>query len=1093
MKKKLLVLSLIIVQTIFAFAVEENPLWMRYPSISPDGKEIAFSYKGNIYTVSTNGGKAVRLTTNTEFATQPIWSPDGEKIAFVAYRDNGMRDIALMSRNGAFERFLTTHSANETPYAFTPDGKYVVFEAHYQDPVKSALVPGVFPELYKVSVEGGLPEMILAHAAQSVNFHRSGEKFLYQDLKGFENTWRKHHTSSVTRDIWEHDLASGKSKRLINRAGEDTDPVYAPDGKGFYFLSEKSGSFNVFYSPLSSPMSMRQITSFKEHPVRFLSVAQNGTLCFGFDGEIYVMESGNNTPRKVNISLIDNPTNNIRKRTFTSGITSAANSPDGKQVAFTVRGNVFVTSAEYATTKQISTDIAVEDDVDFGSDNRSLVYSSYRDGYWNVYIAKIARKDDPNFPNATIIDEKELIPGDKSEKQYPKFSPDGKEVAFVKDRLKLVVYNLATKQLREITDGTFQHDRHGRIVYQWSPDGKWFALEYVSNVRGPYTNIGIVSAEKGGKIHNITNSGYFNSSPRWVMGGNAILFESEMYGMRNHASWGSMGDVMIAFLNREAYNRYKMSKEEAEILADAEKAAKKASEDSDKKDSKKKSKKKKDNKKDKYKDKKEEAKKGIEIDFDNIDKRIERLTPNSSKLGSAIINKDATKLYYLSAVEDNYDMWVYDLKERSTKLLTKLNSDYASFSLDKEEKTLFVFSSKRIQKMDMGSEKFTPISFAAEMKIDLEAEREAMFNQVCKEEKERFYVTDMHGVDWEALTKHYRKFLPHINNNFDFAEMLSELLGELNVSHTGSGYRHAATGERTAELGILYTNTDKGIQIDEILLNSPFDNFQSKAKAGDIIEMIDGDSVAQRDYFELLAGKVGKNTLISLYSPATGKRWEEAIKPISSGKLQNMLMERWLRHRAEEVERLSGGRLGYVHIASMDDDSFRQMYSDALGKYYQKEGIVIDIRYNGGGRLHEDIETFFTGKKYLQQVIRGKDYCEMPSRRWNKPSIMLMCEADYSNAHGTPWVYKTMGIGKLVGMQVPGTMTSVNWVRLQDPALYFGIPVVGYRTAEGYYLENFDLDPDIEAPLDLERAIKGEDSQLEAAVKALLEEIDSAK
>lgn len=1090
MKKKLLVLYLTIVQTLFVFAAEENPLWMRYPSISPDGKEIAFSYKGNIYLVGANGGNAIRLTTNTEFASQPIWSPDGEKIAFVAYRDNGLRDIALMSRNGAFDKFITTHSANETPYAFTTDGKSIVFGAHYQDPVESALVPGIFPELYKVSVEGGLPEMILAYAAQNINFDRTGQKFLYQDLKGFENTWRKHHTSSVTRDIWEYDLSTGKSRILISRDGEDTDPVYAPDGKGFYFLSEKSGSFNVFYSPLDRPMEMKQITSFKDHPVRFLSVAQNGTLCFGFDGEIYVMESGATTPRKLNISLIDNPINNISKKTFTSGITSASNSPDGKQVAFTVRGNVFVTATEYATTKQISKDIAVEDDVDFGSDNRSLVYSSYRDGYWNVYTAKIARKEDPNFPNATLIDEQELIPDDKSEKQYPKFSPDGKEVAFVKDRLKLVVYNLDTKQQREITDGSFQHDRNGRIVYEWSPDGKWFALEYVSNGHGPYTNIGIVSAEKGGEIYNITNSGYFNSSPRWVMDGNAILFESEMYGMRNHASWGSMGDVMIAFLNREAYNRYKMNKEEAEILADAEKAAKKKDEESSSKKSDKKSKEK-DDKKDK--DKEKESTKAIEIDFANIDKRIERLTPNSSKLGSAIINKDATKLYYLSAVEKDYDMWVYDLKERSTKLLTKLNSGYASFSLDKDSKTLFIFSNKKIQKMDMGSEKITPISYSAEMKIDLDAEREAMFNQVYKEEKERFYVTDMHGVDWDALTQHYRKFLPHINNNFDFAEMLSEMLGELNVSHTGSGYRPAVSGERTAELGILYTNTNEGIRIDEILLNSPFDNFQSKAKAGDIIEKIDGDSVALRDYFELLAGKTGKNTLISLYSPSTGNRWEEVIKPISSGVLQNMLMDRWLRHRAEEVEKLSGGRLGYVHIASMSDASFRKMYSDALGKYYQKEGIVIDIRYNGGGRLHEDIETFFTGTKYLQQVIRGKDYCEMPSRRWNKPSIMLMCEADYSNAHGTPWVYRTMKIGTLIGMPVPGTMTSVNWVKLQDPALHFGIPVVGYRTAEGIYLENFDLEPDIKAPLDLDRAIKGEDSQIEAAVKALLKEIDAKK
>ena len=391
--------------------------------------------------------------------------------------------------------------------------------------------------------------------------------------------------------------------------------------------------------------------------------------------------------------------------------------------------------------------------------------------------------------------------------------------------------------------------------------------------------------------------------------------------------------------------------------------------------------------------------------------------------------------------------------------------------------------------MDVSNNKFTPINYKAEMKIDLAKERQFMFDYVCREEKERFYEVSMHGVDWERLTQHYRKFLPYIDNNYDFSEMLSEMLGELNVSHTGSGYRSPSNNEKTANLGLFVSaNGNKiGLKIDEILINGPFDNFQSKAKVGDIVEKIDGQEILpQEDYFSLLEGKAGKNTLISLYSPATGERWDEVIKPIGDGVLNNLLYNRWVKQRANDVERLSNGRLGYVHVPSMGDESFRKMYSDALGKYYQKEGIVIDIRYNGGGRLHEDLEVFFSGKKYLDQVVRGKKYCEMPSRRWNKPSIMLITEADYSNAHGTPWVYKNQKIGKLVGMPVPGTMTSVNWVTLQDPTLYFGIPVVGYRTAEGTYLENSQLEPDVKAPLDLNKAINGEDTQLEVAVKELL-------
>ena len=1085
MIKKQVILGIFLSTALLVSA--QSPLWMRYPAISPDGSQIAFSYKGDLYKVNTDGGKAVRLTTHDAFDSNPVWSPDGSKIAFVSDRDGGTKDIYLMAADGGTAKRLTTHSANETPHTFTPDGKFIVFSAHYQDPAKSALFPtGRLTEVYKVPTDGGSTDMLLAYPAEKISFSGTGQKFLYQDLKGFENPWRKKHTSSVTRDILEYDLTSGTQEVLIDRPGEDTDPVYSPDGNSFYFLSEKNGSFNVFSAPLTNPSAVKQLTNFKDHPVRFLSVSKNGTLCFGFDGEIYTLKQGSNMPQKSDISIYNDLNDEqFKKLSFTTGATSVSNSPDGKQVALTVRGDVFVTSTDYNTTKQITQTIAQEADVDFGKDNRSLVYSSYRDGYWNVYIAKISLKDDPNFPNATLIDEEVLIKNDKTEKQHPQFSPDGKEVAFVQDRAKLMVYNMATKKVRQITDGSFQHDSDGSMTFEWSPDGKWFALEYVSNVHAPYTNIGIISAKDGGNVYSITNSGYTNSNPRWVMEGNAILFNSEQYGMRNHASWGSMEDVMIAFVNREAYNKFKMNKEEFELFTDTEKEAKKTEEEAKKKEDEKKKGKDKELKKD-------EKAKDIVVEFDNIDERIERITPNSSRLGSAIINKDATKLYYMSAFEDDYDMWVYDLRERSTKLLSKLKGGNSTLSMDKEQKTLFVLSGRRMQKMELSNDKFTNIDFKADMKLDPAKEREFMFNQVYREEKERFYTVDMHGVDWENLTTHYRKFLPHINNNFDFSEMLSELLGELNVSHTGSGYRVPVTDDRTAETGLLVSKTEdnKGLRIDEILLSGPFDNFKSKAKAGDIIEKIDGQEInSDTEYYPLLEGKVGKNTLFSLFSPATGLRWDEVIKPIATGAQDALLYKRWVKQRANDVERLSNGRLGYVHIASMGDESFRKMYSDALGKYYQKEGIVIDIRYNGGGRLHEDLEVFFSSKKYLQQVVRGKDYSEMPSRRWNKPSIMLMTEADYSNAHGTPWVYKTTKIGKLVGMPVPGTMTSVNWVTLQDPTLYFGIPVVGYRTAEGTYLENFQLEPDIKAPLDLNKAVNGEDTQLEAAVIELLKEL----
>ena len=398
-----------------------------------------------------------------------------------------------------------------------------------------------------------------------------------------------------------------------------------------------------------------------------------------------------------------------------------------------------------------------------------------------------------------------------------------------------------------------------------------------------------------------------------------------------------------------------------------------------------------------------------------------------------------------------------------------------------------------MQKMSLPSGNLEPVTYRAELEVDLAAERAAMFDHVCRQEQQRFYRTDMHGVDWPMLTAAYRRFLPHIDNNHDFAELLSELLGELNVSHTGCRYRPAASGPSTPALGLLFswTHTGDGLLVDEVLAKSPFDNAQSRVRAGHVLEKIDGTALTDTTTLsQLLTGTTGRKVLASFLDPATGQRWDEVVRPIAQAAQDRLLYRRWVKQRAADVERWSGGRLGYVHIESMDDDSFRNVYSDILGKYNSCEGIVIDTRFNGGGRLHEDIEVLFSGQKYFTQVIRGREACDMPSRRWNKPSIMVQCEANYSNAHGTPWVYRLRGIGRLVGAPVPGTMTSVSWETLQDGTLVYGIPIVGYRLPDGSYLENTQLEPDVPVLNAPETVVRGEDTQLKVAVEELLRQID---
>ncbi len=1062
--KKLFLIALCFI----GLQVAAQPLWMRYNVISPQGDRIAFCYKGDVYVVPTGGGKALQLTTSASYETQPIWSPDGKTIAFASDR-NGNYDIYTVSAEGGVAQRVTTNSAYETPLAFSPDGKEIYFSAQIQKPAENIQFPASWiTELYKISVKGGRPEQVVAVPVCSLSFDKDGKSFLYYDRKGSENIWRKHHVSSVARDVVYYDAKKGTHTILTANVGEDRDPRYLPGYQEVVFLSERNGgSFNVYKAPIDNLEKVEAVTRYKTHPVRFLSVANNGVICYGYMGEIYAHHVGEK-PKKVHVEIVnDQPTEQIEKKDF-KGVGNFDISQDGKLVAFTSRGEVFVTGADdYATTKQITHTTQPERSPSFSKDGRTLVYASERDGYWNIYQATIERKDDYNFAYATLIDEKPLFEfKDGIERSNPEYSPDGKEIAFIENRSILKVYNIESKEVRQITDGT-QH--YGSLDYEWSPDGKWFAVTLITHMRDPYSDVGIVSANGDRKIYNITESAYFDDDPQWVLDGNAIIYNSDRYGMRSHASWGSQRDAFIAFLNQDAYDKFRLNKEEYALLKETEKASK-------------------EDKKDEKKDEKTKENKTIEIDLEHLQDRIIRLTPMSSSLSGMALSKDGDKFYFMTAFEKGYDLWEMDVREKSMKITKKLGQGGAGLKMVGDN--LFLLSGSSLQKFDKGG-KSTSIKYDATMQLDHAAEREYMFNHVFLQTEKRFFMKDHHGVDLEMMKEAYQPFLSQINNNYDFSEMLSEILGELNVSHTGSGYRPSNRGsDATAEFGVLLDLDYKGdgLKIAEVVEGGPFDKGKSKVKAGCIIEKIDGVEIKKgMDYYPLLNNKAGQTVLVTV---SEGKNsWDETVKPISHGTMNELLYNRWIKHNEATVEKLSKGKLGYVHIRSMGDASYRDVYSQILGKYNLCDGVVIDTRFNGGGRLHEDIEILFSGEKYLEQVINDSVACVMPSRRYNKPSVMIIGEANYSNAHGTPWVYKHKKMGTLIGMPVPGTMSSVTWETLQDPSMYFGLPVVGYRTEQGNWLENTQLEPDVKVRNTPEKMASGIDEQLEAAVKELQKEV----
>ncbi|MFW5610248.1 MAG: S41 family peptidase [Prevotella pectinovora] len=1060
-----------------AAQAQDNPLWMRHPAISPNGKTIAFSYQGDIFTVPSSGGTAKQITSNAAFDSYPVWSPDGNHIAFASNRE-GSIDVWVMDANGGIPKRVTTNSGSEYPLRWK-DNSTIMFKASIMPTAKSIIFAGSYPQVYTVGMDGGRPKLFSDITMDALDINASGD-VLYIDRKGYEDEWRKHHRSPITRDVW---LKSGDSfRKLTTFDGEDRDPVWSADGKSFYYLSEQSGTLNIYHRTLDGKET--QITNHEKNPVRFLSAATDGTLCYGYDGEIYTVRNGGQ-PQKTAIRIAaDTEGKELIRQIRNSGAYNIKLSPNGKEIGFVMHGDVYVTSIEYRTTKQITNTPEQERYIDFSPDGRTIIYDSERNGVWQIYATTMKNKDEKQFAYATELVEERLTQSDQTSFQ-PKFSPDGKQIAFWENRGTLRVMDAKGKNVKTAMDGKFVYSySDGDIDFTWSPDSKWLLSSYIGVGGWNNSDIALVNASGNGEIHNLTESGYNESNAKWVLDGKAMLFCSDRAGYRSHGSWGAEYDAYLMFFDLEAYERYRMNKEERAL----------AKENMTEKEKKKEEKKEEKEKKEMEKPEAKEME-PLKFDLENCRDRIVRLTVTPSFLGDILLDKDGENIYYNVAFEKGMDLWHRDLMTGNTELLIK-NVGNGEMMFDKSYKEIYLAADGGIKKVTPQSKAVKNIEFEAQFNYQPYKERAYMFDHVWRQVKDKFYDKNIHGVDWEGYRKTYERFLPYINNNHDFQEMLSEMLGELNASHTGARYSGSWASLQTASLGLFFDEdyTGDGLKIAEVIKGSEIACKQTDVKSGCIIEKIDGTEIkAGMDYFPLLDGKIGKPVRLTI-RPKSGRSFDVTTKGMSMNAVDDLLYKRWVDRNRQLVDSLSGGRLAYVHVRAMNSESFRTVYRELLSdKNRNREAVIVDDRHNGGGWLHDDLCTLLNGKEYQNFMPRGNYIGRDPFNKWTKPSCVLICEDDYSNGHGFPMVYKTLGIGKLIGTPVAGTMTAVWWETMIDNTMVFGIPQVGCMTLDGKYAENTQLNPDITVYNTPEDFLNGNDRQLKAAIEEMMKQIGEKK
>lgn len=1083
MKKTLLLFSLLAFAGLKGHS-QSQPRWMQQPSVSPDGKWIAFEYKGNIFKVPYTGGDAVPLTIANSYSGYPVWSHDSKKIAFASDR-YGNFDVYTISAAGGEASRLTFNSSRDIPYDFSVDDSKVIFGTDRHDIYSSARFPldAIFSKLYEVPAKGGNSRMVSSAGMEYAHYNEKGDQLIFQDRKGYEDAWRKHHTSVITRDIWTYNIKNGAYTRVSSFKGEDREPVWG-SGDNFYYLSEKNGTQNLFKSSLNNTAEVTQLTKFEKNPVRNLSRTANGNFVFTYNGDLYTFTEGQQ-PKKLDINLnADFSGDQIATFPVRGEATEMAVSGDGKQVAFVYRGDIFVTSADGATTKRITNTPYQERMVQFSPDGRKLLYSAEHPGSWDIDQVTIANKSEPYFYAATVLNTESVIAGPNDEFQGM-YSPDGKKIAYLEERNILKTYDLAAKTTHTLlpAGNNFSY-ADGDQYFTWSPDSKYVLAQSTEGSIGQ-SDVVLISDDGSEKKTNLTQSGFSDELPQWGMDGKMMYWLTDKDGMKN-LSHGSQSDVYAMFFDQKAWDKFQLSKEDFDLANEAAKdttAKKTETENLKKTDAKKTA----------------PAKKPVEPFnpyLKDLDSRTKRLTMASTAISGVKLSKDGEKLYFMAKYDKGFNLWVTTIRTGESKILANLDAPGGDLDMSKDGKSLFVLANGNIMKVGVDDGKVSPVKINSSMELNASAEREYILDHVWKQVKKKFYDPKLQGVDWDYYHTAYKAFLPYINNDYDFQVLLSEFLGELNASHTGGRYAPSfPNGDETAALGLTYdlTRSEDGLLVKAVIPGGPFDIAGTKMKSNVIIDKIDGTTLnAASDWAKLLNHKAGQFTRISFHDVKTGTAYEETIKPIKPRtETSTLLYNKWVKQMEHLTDSLSGGKVGYVHVRSMDDPSFRVTFDKVLGKNRSKDALIVDSRFNGGGNLHDDLVTFLSGKEYFKFSPQGlKPSDSEPYNKWNKPSCVLMSESNYSDAFLFPYAYKTLNIGKLIGMPVAGTGTAVWWETQINNRIIFGIPMWGsYGNGENHATENYQLEPDIMVLNDYSKILAGEDQQLEVAVKEMLKTI----
>ncbi len=1072
MKKRLLIGAIALCSNLCLQA--QNALLLRQPAINNNGSVVAFSFQGDIWTVPSMGGKATRLTIHEAYESTPVFSPDGSQIAFSGTRF-GNNDIFVMPTEGGMPKRLTFHSGSDNVSSWTQADK-ILFSTNRE--FRQIERPS---EVYSISPKGGTESRFLGAIGHAPALSPDG-RFVVFERGDLNPVARQDYKGSSDRDLWLYDTQSKTYQQLPDFATNDVFPQWAGSNT-IYFLSSIDGAYNIYRLKIDTngkaTDKAEKLTNYKDESIRAFGISADGnTVVFEKDMNLYTMKTTGGAAQKLNVQIsADDRLDATEQKVLSTGANEYTVSPNGKLLAYSIRGEIFLKEADKEKSRSINISEHAFRDITpaFLNDSTLLFTSDRANGNFDIYLARSTDTSQRNIFKS-LKHERIKITNTSGDETALSISPDGKKIAYVRGRGTFVVADIST-------DGKLSNEKILADSWDapngiaWSPDNKWVAYA-VSDL---YFNqeVFVQAADNSSKPVNISMHPRTDGRPFWSTDGSKLGFISER-------SAGRSADIWFVWLKKEDWEKETQDWQERDAPAEATPAKTGA-------------------------DKKDKTPKLIKIDFDKIHERIVQVTNFTGDESDLIISKDGETFYYTTNSSNAKGRDLYSIKwdGKDLKEITKGGTNPSGVTMDKEGKYLYYTKQGSLGRIDTKTSVAEPLPYISKMKIDYSGERTQVFEEAWRAIRDGFYDPKFHGNDWVKLHDKYKERCINASTGNDFRDMFNLLLGELNSSHMGLSVADRTETQRDATglIGAEIMPVGDGIKINHIIPDAPADKEKSKLNEGDIITAVNGESISNNiNFHELLNGLVNEKVLLTVKS-SDGKTREVALRLTAS--ISNNLYEEWVENRKKLVEKYSNGRLGYIHIRGMDFPSFEVVEREFTAAGYGKEGLIIDVRYNGGGSTTDYLMTILNYKQHAYTIPRGasenlekdklkfKEYYPIGERlvyaAWTKPSIALCNEGSYSNAEIFSHAYKTLGIGKLVGVPTNGSVISTGGKGLMDGS-FVRLPGRGWFTKTTD--QNQELGPavpDIIVENQPDWIAKGTDDQLKTAVEVLLKDIGAKK